>query len=188
MDENNVVNPATPTVPDTPEAQPVTPVTEKTFTQAEVDEFIKTRLTKAERKYVEQQTEILKKLGIEDESKIEDIVKTLEEHKTLKEEYTTLKQREILREHEGILKGLNVDDDFVDYVLTKVPVGDGFEERAAEFIKNNPKILKDTFRKVDSGLDLNGAAQKKPEDMTDLEYIEYRRNFGVDGKPLRKQK
>lgn len=191
MDENNVVSPAT-TSGTTSVSTPAvnqssvnenTPV-EKTFTQAELDEIIKTRLTKAERKYAES----LKKLGIEDESKIDDIVKVLDEHKTLKLEYETLKQKEVIREHEGILKRLNVDDDFIDYVLTKVPVGDKFEERAAEFIKNNPKIVKDTFRKVDSGLDLNGSAHKKPEDMTDLEYIEYRRNFGLDGKPLKKTK
>ena len=182
MDENNVVNPATPTVPDTPEAQPVTPSTEKTFTQAEVDEFVKTRLTKAKLERVE----ILKRLGIDDESHFDNIVKTLEEHKTLKEEYQTLKQREVIREHEGILRGLNVDDDFIDYVLTKVPTGDDFEARAAEFIKANPKILRDTFRNVDSSLNLNGAASKKPEDMTDAEYIEYRRKFGLDGKPIKK--
>ena len=186
MDENNVVNPATPTVPSTPEAQPVTPPvtppTEKTFTQAEVDEFVITRLNKAKREYVE----IFKKLGIEDESKIDDIVKTLEEHKTLKDEYQTLKQREAQRESEGVLRGLNVDDDFIDYVLTKVPMGEDFEARAAEFIKANPKILKDTFRNVNSALNLNGAANKKPEEMTDLEYIEYRRNFGLDGKPIKK--
>lgn len=192
MDENTVVSPAATPDGTTSVSTPAvnqssvnenTPV-EKTFTQAELDEIIKTRLTKAERKYAES----LKKLGIEDESKIDDIVKVLDEHKTLKAEYETLKQKEVIREHEGILKNLNVDDDFIDYVLTKVPVGDKFEERAAEFIKNNPKIVKDTFRKVDSGLDLNGGAHKKPEDMTDLEYIEYRRNFGLDGKPLKKTK
>lgn len=187
MDENTVVNPATQEeVTSTPAVEPqphVEKVVEKTFTQTELDEIIKSRLTKAERKF----TESLKKLGIESDSEIENIAKVLEEHKTLKTEYETLKQKEAIREHEGILKGLNVDADFIDYVLTKVPMGDGFEERAAEFIKNNPKILQDTFRQVDSGLDLNGGAHKKPEDMTDLEYLEYRKNFGLDGKPLNKK-
>ena len=188
MDDNNVVNPATPNAdtPVTPPADVVTPPAEKTFTQTELNEIIKDRLTKAERKYVEKQAEILAKLGIEDESKIDDIVNTLTEHKTLKEEVMTLKQRETIRESEGVLRGLNVDDDFIDYVLTKVPTGDDFEARAAEFIKANPKILKDNFKSVDSSLNLNGAASKKPEDMTDLEYIEYRRKFGLDGKPIKK--
>ena len=187
MDENNVVNPATPNddTPVTPPADP-TSAAEKTFTQTELNDIIKDRLTKAERKYVEKQVEILKRLGIDDESHLDDIVKTLEEHKTLKDEYQTLKQRDAQRENEGVLRGLNVDDDFIDYVLTKVPMGEDFETRAAEFIKANPKILKDTFRNVNSALNLNGAANKKPEEMTDLEYIEYRRNFGLDGKPIKK--
>ena len=138
------------------------PAAEKTFTQTELNDIIKSQTyRKAERKYVEKQVEILKRLGIDDESHLDDIVKTLEEHKTLKDEYQTLKQRDAQRESEGVLRGLNVDDDFIDYVLTKVPMGEDFETRAAEFIKANPKILKDMFRNVNSALNLNGAANKK---------------------------
>lgn len=107
--------------------------TEKTFTQEDVDKIVKERL---------------KKMPSKDELKAfkdwQESQKTAEQKQAEKEtEYQkTLSEKESLVQENLVLKsGVNIDD--VDYVVFKVSKKEGdFEDNLQEFLKENPKYLK----------------------------------------------
>ena len=107
--------------------------TEKTFTQEDVDKIVKERL---------------KKMPSKEEIKAfkdwQETQKTAEQKQAEKEtEYKkTLSEKESLVQENQVLKaGVNIDE--VDYVLFKVSKKEGnFEENLQEFLKENPKYLK----------------------------------------------
>lgn len=110
---------------------------EKTFTQEEVNSFLKKETAKA-----------LKGMPSKEELKAfkewQETQKTAEQKQAEKEtEYQkALTEKEsILQENKVLKAGVNIDD--VDYVVYKVSKMEGdFEENLAEFLKNNPKYLK----------------------------------------------
>jgi len=110
---------------------------EKTFTQEEVNSFIK-----------KEKDKILKEMPTKEELKAykdwQETQKTAEQKQAEKEtEYKkTLSEKESLVQENQVLKaGVNIDD--VDYVLFKVSKKEGnFEENLQEFLKENPKYLK----------------------------------------------
>lgn len=170
MDElkNEVVNPSTEEVVADPSVDRTVEVeVEKTFTQKELDEIISARLGKERNK-------LYKKLGITDENEIDTINERVSKYEELEKQNKELLAERQKTANENVVKKLNVDDDFVDYVLTKVQPGEKFEERLQEFVKNNPKILKDNYRDVNSSLNLNGGSDKPIEEMTTQEYLAYR--------------
>jgi len=106
---------------------------EKTFTQEDVDKIVKERL---------------KKMPSKEEIKAfkewQETQKTAEQKQAEKEtEYRkTLSEKESLVQENLVLKsGVNIDD--VDYVVFKVSKKEGdFEDNLQEFLKENPKYLK----------------------------------------------
>lgn len=106
---------------------------EKTFTQEDVDKIVKERLKKIPSK------EELKAFKEWQETQ-----KTAEQKQAEKEtEYQkALSEKENLVQENQVLKaGVSIDD--VDYVVFKVSKKEGdFEENLQEFLKENPKYLK----------------------------------------------
>lgn len=83
------------------------------------------------------------------------------------------------------LKELGLDESFVDYALTKIDVTK-FDEQAKVFVESNPKLHSETFKKIDSSLNLNGGVKKDVNQMSDTEFLEYRKSFNLDGTPIKK--
>lgn len=101
------------------------------------------------------------------------------------DELKTRNQELTLSGYKSKLKELGLDESFVDYAMTKIDLSK-FDESAAKFVADNPKLKAETFKNISSNLDLNGGAKKNPNDMTDQEYIEYRRSYNLDGTPIKK--
>lgn len=158
----------------TPPAQE--PPVVKTFVQQDVDAIVESRLAKERTKYVNEKAELLKKLGVEDETKIDDVVVKIQEHSVYKTEAETLKAELVKNTRLNELRKLNVDDDFLDYALTKVTgeTNEEFLENAVKFVETNPKIRKDNFITVNSGLSLDGQGNVDLNKMTTEQYLAYR--------------
>lgn len=144
---------------------------EKVFTQAQLDEIVVTRLGK-------EKARMLKKLGIDDESKLDEIVEKAKLFENVKTEAEMLKKEKELRSYQDKLNALGIDPDFSEYVLSKVDKGENLEEfevNAKSFLEANPKFKKDTFKKVDSSLNL-GSAEPYPdfEKMSVDQYLAWR--------------
>lgn len=170
-----------PAVSAVPEVKP-----EKTFTQKELDEIIVTRLAKEQAKAQKKLDELYQKLGVSDETKIDEVVVKSKKHDELLIEITNLKEQQEKAGYEAELRKLNVDDDFIDFVLTKVEKGDDFVKNAKEYLEKNPKVLKDTFRRMNSGLDLNGGSAPDFANMSTEEYLRWRATHNPDGTEKRK--
>lgn len=158
----------------------------KTFTQDDVNRVVSERLAKEREKYTRERAELIKKLGVEKEEDIESVLEKARKADEYATELETLKSEKILNERKQMASKLGVDDDFIDYVLTKVPADDQFEENLKKFIEANPKYTKEVFNKINSALDLSGKGQKKPDEMTTQEFIEWRKTHNIDGTPIKK--
>ena len=122
--------------------------TEKTFTQKELDEIIKTRLAKAEKGYPSK--EELKSFNEWKESQKTEAEKQVEKEK---ENQKILEERNNLQ-RENLLLKKGVKDDDIDYVMFKVSKQKGnFEENLAQFLKDNPKFL-NSYNEVPRTIDL----------------------------------
>jgi len=144
---------------------------EKVFTQAQLDEIVVGRLGK-------EKVRMLKKLGIDDESKIDDILAKANLYDSVKSEADSLKQEKLIRTYGDELSALGVDSDFIEFVLGKVDKGENLEQfkvNATKFVEENPKFKKDTFKTVNSNLDLGGVeAYPDFEKMTTEQYLKWR--------------
>ena len=182
-----VVNP----VVEQPEVtQPVvTTTTAKTFTQEQLDAIVEDRL-KRERKT------FYKRIGVEDDTKIDEVLNRAKEYDTLKTEHETtkaerdaLKAEKVAKEYQSVLSKLNIDDSFIDYALTKIEKGatiEEFEANAKAFAEANPKFNKENFQRINSSVDLNGDGPVKiPTDAK--EYVEWRKTHNVDGTIIKKK-
>lgn len=169
MEENTLMDEIKTVVNPTTEPTPATPPIDKTFTQKDVDEIVITRLSK-------ERSKIYKQLGIEDENKIEDYKLRVNNYDTLKKEHETLKTQVALNKKSNDLRALNVDDDFIDYLLNKVQgEGDEFVEKAKAFLEANPKFKRDTYRTINSSIDINsGNPYPEFDKMTTEQYLAWR--------------
>jgi predicted Fe-Mo cluster-binding NifX family protein len=144
----------------------------KMLTQDEVNEIIATRLGK-------EKMRMLKKFGVEDESKIDDIIKRNTEYDTIQKENQELKSKIELNKKTDVLRKLDADDTFIDFILSKVENGESmenFEENAKVFLEANPKLKKESFTSVNSGLNLSGnAAYPDFANMTTQQYLSWRK-------------
>ena len=103
-------------------------------------------------------------------------------------DYENLKKQNeelVLNTRKNTLKTLGIDESFIDYALGKIDPAD-FDNNAKKFVEENPKFSAETFKKIDSSLDLNGQGTKKPEDMTAAEYNVWRTTHNIDGTPIKK--
>ena len=140
----------------------------KTFTQEELDNIVVNRLAKERNKY-------LKKFGVEDETKIDEIISKSAKAEILEKELNVLKNERETLEYKNILNKMNVDENFVDYILTKVEKGEKFAESAKTFVEANPKLLKENFVPVKTNLQLDGSGNEvDPSKMTPAEYKAWR--------------
>jgi len=168
--------------PTTPIVQPVTPpnpTPAKTFSQEDVDNIVTTRLAKERAKY-------FKKFGVEDDSKLDEVVAKVTEHATLKAENESLKAEKLNRQYESKLNGLNVDQEFLDIVLSKVEKGkdiNEFEANAKVYLAAHPKMLKESFNDYKSGPRFDGSPAGLPDftKMSDADYVEWTKTHNLDG-------
>lgn len=158
-----------------------------TFTQEAVNKIVSERLNKEREKYTRERSDLIKKLGVEKEEDIESVLERARKADEYATELETLKSEKILNERKQLVSKAGVDDDFIDYVLTKIPNDEKFDESLKAFVEANPKYTKEVFAKLNAGLDLSGQGGKKPEDMTDQEYIEWRKTHSISGSPIGKK-
>lgn len=163
-------NPNPPAPNGTPNPAPApNPSPEKTFNQRELDDIVVSRVAK-------ERSKIFKKLEVEDESKIDEILVKVKKYDEVQTEYAKLKQEKEVTALHNELRKLNVDDAFLDYVAGKVTgTGPEFIINAKAFLEKNPKLLKENFNNMNSGLDLNGAGAPDFEHMTTAQYLEWRK-------------
>lgn len=132
--------------------------TEKTFTQEDVDKIVKERLKKMPSK------EELKAFKDWQETQ-----KTLEQKQAEKEtefQNALSKNAELEEENKVLKAGVNIDD--VDYVVFKVSKMEGdFEENLQNFLKENPKYLKQENNEINNNqsidINLGGSHENKTQ-------------------------
>jgi len=143
---------------------------EKVFTQTQLDEILVTRLGK-------ERARMLKKLGIEDESQLEDIVMKSSKYESIKQELEKAQhEREVQIKKEQLLK-LGADKDFTDYLRLNITPKEGetFEEAAKKFLESNPKFKVETFKSVNSSVNVNaGSSYPDFTQMSPEQYLAWR--------------
>jgi hypothetical protein len=155
----------------------------KTFTQEELNKIVSERLGKERDKYTRERSEFIKKLGVEKEEDIELVLTKARKADEYETELETLKNEKILNERKQLVSKAGVDDEFIEYVLSKVPNDEKFEENLKKFVEANPKYTKEVFERLNSAFDVNGKGTKKPDEMTTQEYLEWRKTHNLDGTP-----
>lgn len=173
--EDPKLNPEDPVVndPNSVDPDPKTDPKPKTFTQEELDSIVKTRLSKEQEKHQKKMREVLGKLGVEDEDQVEQIVEKVKTAADLENEVQQLKAEKEKSAKLERLRKLDVDDDFLEFVLNKVD-GEDFQAKAEEFVKDNPKFTKEHFASIDSALDLRGGTRPDFSKMTTEQYLKWR--------------
>ena len=132
------------------------------------------------------QESIIKQYGFENEealkAELSRVAKLESEYNALNDEHTNLKNEGIKQGRIAKLEKLGVDKDFLEFALNKIPEGEDFEASAKAFVESNPKILAETFTKVNSSVNLNGSGPiKVPTDAA--EYLKFRQSYEADGTP-----
>lgn len=111
-------------------------VTEKTFTQKEVNEIIKSRLDRERKKFPSDDDlkgyQDWKKAQQTEQEKYQELQNKFDE---LNKEYTTFKNY-------NLVKNENVNEMFIEFIIDKVSKQDGdFEENLKVFKKSNPQFF-----------------------------------------------
>ena len=144
---------------------------EKVFNQAQLDEIVINRLGK-------ERARLLKKLGIEDETQLEDVVKKANSYQDLAKKVEQFESEKLNAQKLNVLGELKADKDFTDYLLSKIDFGDSidtFKANANKYLEENPRFRVENFKKVDSQVSLNkGAGKPDLENMTVEQYLAYR--------------
>jgi len=118
---------------------------------------------------------ILEKLGIEDETKLDDVVKNLKELEDIKQTNAQLLAEKETNEKLGKLKEVGISDKFAKYVLNELGEVENFEEAVTTYAKENPQFTEEVFKKIDASADLGGGTKRDLSQITDTEeYIRER--------------
>lgn len=143
----------------------------KTFTQDELNEHITNRLGK-------EKVRILKRLGIEDEQQIDEIIKKSNEFDTLKAENEQFKAEKENAKYEKALTSVDADPTFVEFLMGKIDKGENIEqftENAKAYLEANPKFKTENFSNMDSSLNVkNGSTYPDFTKMTTAQYLAWR--------------
>lgn len=144
---------------------------EKVFNQAQLDEIVVTRLGK-------ERARLLKKLGIEDEGEVEELVKKAQSYQEVVKKLEQFESEKLNAQKLSILDELKADKDFYDYLLSKIEFGEDietFKANANKYLEDNPRFRVENFKKVDSQVSLNkGAGYPDLENMTPEQYLAWR--------------
>lgn len=142
---------------------------EKVFTQAQLDEIVVNRLGKERARF-------LKKLGVEDEAKIDEIIAKANQFEEVKSQAETLKMQQERAKKQVVLSQLDADPEFTDFLLEKIEVGEGetYEEKAKEYLEEHPKFKKESYANVDSSVSLSGQGYPDFANMTTEQYLAWR--------------
>ena len=144
---------------------------EKVFNQAQLDEIVISRLGK-------ERARLLKKLGIEDEAQLDEIVTKAKSYQDVAGKLEQLETEKLNAQKLDILNELKADKDFTDYLLSKIEFGDSvetFKANANKYLEENPRFRVETYKKVDSQVSLNkGAGYPDLNNMTPEQYLAWR--------------
>lgn len=110
--------------------------TEKTFTQKELNEIIKSRLDRERKKFPsDEDLKSFKDWKLSQQSEQEKYQELNNKYEELKKEYITYKNY-------NLVKNENVNEMFIDFVIDKVSKQDGdFEENLKLFKEKNPQFF-----------------------------------------------
>lgn len=157
-----------------PQQEPQTQKTEveekeKVFTQAQLDEIVINRLGKERARF-------LKKLGVDDESKLDEVVKKAQDFEVVRSEVETLKLQKEKQEKVNVLTKLNVDPEFTEYLIEKVEVaeGDTYEQALEKYLEEHPKFKNEEFKSVNSSIKMSGESYPDFTKMTTEQYLAWR--------------
>ena len=181
-DPNPNPNPnPTPDPAPVPQPAPQPAPTPKTFTQEQLDEHVTNRLARERAKWH-------KLLGTEDEAKVADLLAKAAAHETLTKEVEGYKSKEANAAFRKELSETHkVDDAFLEYAMANIAKGKTPEETLANittFVKANPKMLKESYSKINSNLPLNGNGGEQMPDPKDTEaWLKWRAKYNLDGTP-----
>ena len=144
---------------------------EKVFNQAQLDEIVINRLGK-------ERARLLKKLGIEDEAQVEEMVKKAQSYQDLVKKVEQFESEKLNAQKISVLGELKADKDFTDYLLSKIEFGDNietFKANANKFLETNPRFRTEAYKKVDSQVSLNkGSGTPDLANMTVEQYLAWR--------------
>ena len=141
------------------------PTAEKTFTQSELDNVVKTRLAKSEKN-------LFTKLGIEKKEDLDALITKLKDYDALKSsvegkdtEIASLKAEKTKASYLRAIERANVDDEFVEFVYSKVLPKDKetmeeYKERLNEYIANHKNVLNANVSVINTSVDLSGNSKK----------------------------
>ena len=141
------------------------PTAEKTFTQSELDNVVKTRLAKSEKN-------LFTKLGIEKKEDLDALITKLKDYDALKSsvegkdtEIASLKAEKTKASYLRAIERANVDDEFVEFVYSKVLPKDKetmeeYKERLNEYIANHKNVLNANVSIINTSVDLSGNSKK----------------------------
>ena len=146
------------------------PAVEKTFTQKELDEVVKTRLAKSEKA-------IYSKLGIAGKDELESLIAKLTDYDTLKTNHSELQDRVTRLEGEKsksqymrVIEKANVDDEVMELVYTKVaPTKDekveDYNKRVQDYLNAHPNFIKGGTSTINTSVDLSGKTTSSTDDI-----------------------
>ena len=157
------------------------PTAEKTFTQSELDNVVKTRLAKSEKN-------LFTKLGIEKKEDLDAIITKLKEYDALKSsvegkdtEIASLKAEKTKASYLRAIEKANVDDEFVEFVYSKVLPKDKetieeYKVRLNEYIDKHKNVLNANVSVINTSVDLSGSSKNNdPLDMRDAVRQKYKK-------------
>lgn len=158
-ENNNVVDTTTADIP----------AAEKTFTQKELDDVVKTRLAKSEKA-------LYSKLGINGKDELETLLAKLSDYETVKsnnsellEKVTRLEGEKSKSQYMRIIEKANVDDEVMELVYTKVaPTKDekveDYTKRVQNYLSDHPNFIRGGTSTINTSVDLSG----KTTNVTDI--------------------
>lgn len=157
------------------------PTAEKTFTQSELDNVVKTRLAKSEKAFYT-------KLGIEKKEDLDALITKLKEYDTLKSsvegkdtEIASLKAEKVKSSYLRVIEKANVDDEFIDFVYSKVEPKEKetieeYKARVDEYISAHKNVLNVPVATINTSVDLSGSSKsKEPQTLNQALKEKYKR-------------